>query len=63
VWKYNFPVHFQASHPSVGVEPYEHLWEMTDIEEKRMKLAWTNRRMVKVTKQTKGKHPPTSPAN
>ena len=53
VWRYNMAAHFRKKHPSVAIEPYKHLWELSNFEKHQMNIIWTNQQKVPKTRKKK----------
>ncbi|KAK0452005.1 uncharacterized protein EV420DRAFT_1274042, partial [Desarmillaria tabescens] len=55
IWKYNAKYHFINQHPTVQLDRYKDLWNITESEMKAMKEVWKNRTQIPKTRGPKKK--------
>lgn len=58
VWRYNLSYHMRSKHPAISLQPYESLWQITNVEKSQLKEIWNNRHKHKKTRKSKKKNAP-----
>ena len=53
VWRYNLVHHMRAKHPTISLNPYAPLWELTNAEKRLLKEVWENRHKEKKTRKSR----------